>query len=711
MPEFLLEIGCEEIPARFVPDALGQLLDQIKQLCFEQMLDHTGFSVMGTPRRLVLYAPDLCAKQKDRLVEKWGPAVKQAFDAEGNPTKAGLGFAKSVAAELSQIEKRDSDKGPRLYYKMEQKGRATKEILKELLPQMILGLRFPKAMRWGSGKIRFARPIHWVLALFNAEVIDFELDGIKAGNKTRGHRFLAPEEIEIKDFMGYREAMKNRFVVVDPEERKKLIEAGILQKAQELGCELYPDPDLVQEVNFLVEYPVVLAGEFDQRFLAIPAEVLIAAMRGHQRYFALKQKGPELKLNSHFLFVANTRAKSEQVVIKGNQKVLTARLADAEFFYKEDLKTPLEKRVERLDQMVFQQGLGSYQDKAERVGKLIKELLSELAPQDAELKKHSSRAVNLCKADLLTQMVGEFPELEGIMAGEYAKVQGEPETVWKACREHYLPKTANDIETGRFPQTPLGQALSISDKSDSIVAGFIAGNQPTGSADPYGIRRMANAITYTTLKFDLEFDLDQLLEKSLGLFSHLEKKIDAGAVLKALHEFFAVRMKNILIDLGLEYDIVDAVLAAWDGSMLSAKKRASALSELRKEPGFDDLFVGFRRVARIIEETGKLDPALFEYEEEKNLWSAFLAVKDQVEILIRERKWKEAMMALGTLKPVIDKFFDIVLVNVEDKKIRINRHSLLEQIAKEFGSIADFSRLSGAGSTGSPQAEKNSQGG
>jgi len=696
MAELLLEIGCEEIPARFVPEALAQLEQKAKEIFEKERISFQGIRAMGTPRRLALAVSELAPAQPAKMVEKWGPSQSQAYDEKGNPTKAILGFARSVGAEVSDLEVRDSDKGPRLYYKIEQKGRGTKEILQKILPELILGIRFPKSMRWGEGKIRFARPIHWILALFNGEVIEFEIDGIKAGNKTCGHRFLSPAEILVKDFAQYQADLRKQFVIVDPDERKKMIEKGLLEKSAELGCELFPDPELVEEVNYLVEYPVVLAGEFEPRFLELPAEVLVAAMRGHQRYFSLKEKGTELKLSPHFLFAANTKTPDDKVVIKGNEKVLVARLADAEFFYKEDLKVPLEKRAERLDQMVFQAGLGTYQDKSERLAQLIKELLAQVCPKDQEIQKLASRAVKLCKADLLTQMVGEFPELEGIMAGEYSKAQAEPEMVWKAVRDHYLPKTANDIEQGRFPQTILGQALSVTDKIDSIVAGFIAGNPPTGSADPYGIRRMANALIFITLEFGLEFNLDELMEKSLGLFSVPAKKMDAKKLRESLKEFFITRMKNILLDAGIDYDIVDAVLGAWEGSILSARKRAAALNELRKEPGFDDLFVGFRRVARIIEETGKLNTDLFESEEEKALWRAFLAVKKDAEKLIEEKNWKEAMRALGTLKPKIDKFFDTVLVNVEDKKIRLNRHSLLDQIAREFRKIADFSRLSGA---------------
>jgi len=695
MPELLLEVGCEEIPARFVPDALAQMEELAKEIFAREKIECRGFKAMGTPRRLALVGKDVTPSQASKAIEKWGPYVSQAFDASGNPTKAGLGFARSVGVDISQVQKKESEKGQRLYYRVEQEGRAAKEILKTILPAIILAIKFPKSMRWGSGKIRFARPIHWIVALFDGEVIDFELDRVKSGSQTYGHRFRAPGPLVVDNAAGYLSGLEKAFVIVEPGRRQEMIENGLAQKANESGAEIYPDPELVQEVNYLVEYPVVMAGEFDPKFLELPPEVLIAAMRGHQRYFALKEKGPGLKLISHFLFVANTKVPDEKVVIQGNQKVLLARLNDAEFFYREDLKTPLSKRAEKLDQMVFQAGLGTYLDKTGRLEKLVDELVGQIGPKDKEIKKAAKRAVKLCKADLLTQMVGEFPELEGIMAGEYARAQREPELVWKAVREHYLPKTATDIEQGKFPQSLLGQILSIADKLDSIIAGFVSKNQPTGSQDPFGIRRLANGLIYTALHFDLDFNLTGMIKQGITLFSNMARIKDKKLPDNIL-DFFLARIKNILDEKNIEYDIANAVIAAWDGSPVSVMNRARALSELRREPGFEDLFVGFRRAARIIEKTGKMDESLFEYEEEKALWRAFVSVKGRVEKLIAEKKWKEAMTALGELKPFIDRFFDKVMVNVENRKIRINRHSLLENIAKEFRAIADFSRLTGA---------------
>jgi glycyl-tRNA synthetase beta chain len=694
MPDLLLEVGCEEIPARFVPEALAQMEGLAKEIFTREKIEYQGFKAIGTPRRLALAGKDVTVGQASKIIEKWGPYVNQAYDANGKPTRAAWGFSKSVGVDLMDLEKKDSEKGPRLYYRLEQQGKETREILKNILPELILTIRFPKSMRWGSGKIRFARPIHWIVAVFGGEVVDFELDGIRSGNKTYGHRFLAPGALAVENFNQYLSALEKAYVIVDPPERQKMIENGIKQKASESAAMIYPDPELLQEVNYLVEYPAVMAGEFDRKFLEIPPEVLIAAMRGHQRYFALKEKGTGLKLTSHFIFVANTKVQDEQVVIRGNQKVLAARLNDAEFFYREDLKTPLSKRADKLDQMVFQAGLGTYLDKAGRLDQLVDELLGQICPKDKEIKKAAKSAVKLCKADLLTQMVGEFPELEGIMAGDYAKVQGEPELVWKAIREHYLPKTAGDIDQGNYPQNLAGQILSIADKLDSIIAGFVSGNQPTGSQDPFGIRRLANGIICTALHFGLDFNLTGMIESGITLFSNMVKAKDKKLPATML-DYFLARLKNILDEKNIEYDISNAVIAAWDGSLVSVMNRARALSELRKEPGFEDLFVGFRRVARIIEETGKMDEKLFEQEEEKDLWQAFVSVKGRVEKLISEKQWKEAMRALGELKPFIDRFFDKVMVNVDNKKIRINRHSLLENIAKEFRAIADFSQLTG----------------
>lgn len=704
MPELLLEIGCEEIPARFVSELEPQIIAKADELILRERISSPTIELtfMGTPRRIVLKIKGLKITQETKTLEKWGPTINQAYDMNGNPTKAALGFAKSVGVPLEKLEKKDSGKGARLYYRSERPGLETASVLKTLLPELILSLKFPRSMTWGSGKMRFARPIHWLLALFNGKVINFELDGIKSGNQTYGHRFLAPEAFNVKSAEDYVQSLRKAWVIVDPKERQEMIELGLAQKADELGAQMVSDPDLVREVNYLVEYPVALAGEFSSKFLEVPAEVLIAAMRGHQRYFALKQKDGALRLVASFLFVSNMKTEDDAVVVQGNQKVLSARLTDAEFFYREDMKTLITERAKNLDQMVFQTGLGTYLDKAQRLEKLIEELISRVQPEDKGIRKYALAAVRLCKADLLTQMVGEFPELEGVMAGEYARAQKQPEMVWKAVREHYLPKTAEDIVQHRLPETALGQLLSIADKIDSIAAGFVAGHEPTGSQDPYGIRRMANAVVSIAVSKEIDFDLDALLQTSVRLYADMFKK-KPEQLPDRISEFFRTRMKNIMVDEGIEYDIVNAVIAAWDGSILSARKRVQALSELRHEPGFADLFVGFRRVARIIEETGELDTSLFEYPEEKKLWESFLAIKGRIEELLKVKKWKEAMRELGMLKPEIDRFFDKVMVNVEDPKLKLNRHSLLNNIAKEFRAIADFAQLAGG--------EKSTEGG
>ncbi len=693
MPELLVEIGTEEVPARFLPQAISQLRQKAEEFFKQERLDFSQLCSFATPRRIVLWAEELSEHQKPKLIERWGPFLNQAFDKDGKPTKSALGFAKSVGTSIDNLEKRDTPKGPRLYYCIKEEGRPTKEILRKVLPELILSLKFPKSMRWAEAKIRFARPIHWILALFGGEVIEFEIDGIKSSGQTYGHRFLAPEPIEVKNFAEYAELLEKSYVIVDQNFRREMIEAGLAKKADELGAELYPDPELIEEVCYLVEYPFVLAGSFDKRFLNLPSEVLISAMRGHQRYFALKKPGSEDELMPYFLFVAQTIGEDDKVVIKGNERVLQARLEDAEFYYQEDLKTPLDKLAKELEQMVFQAGLGSYWQKTERLKSLISLLIKKIAPEDKELEKYALRSAHLAKADLLTQMVGEFPELEGIMGGEYARSQGEPEPVWRAIREHYLPKSARDIEQEKFPQTKVGMALSIVDKLDSICAGFISGKQPTGSADPYGIRRGANAIVKLTIKKELDYSLDELIQKNLELLSEL-KKFDFEKTGLELKEFFKTRIKNLMIDAGIDYDIADAVLGAWDGNILSSWKRAEALNELRKEKEFADLFIGFRRVARIIEEPDNLDESLFEQEEEKALWKAFLEVKAEVEKHIQQRDWKKAMSELARLKPNIDSFFDAVLVNVDDPKLKKNRHSLLNEIASQFKKIADFSKLS-----------------
>jgi len=701
MPELLLEIGCEEIPARFIPEALAQLKARAEEIFSRERISFNALKSFGTPRRLVLLVEELSSVQANKPIEKWGPFVNQAFDSEGRPTKSALGFAKSMGVDLNQIQRKATDKGERLYFGTEEKGKKTEHLLKTILPELILGLSFPKSMRWSTGKIRFVRPVHWILARFGGKLIRFEMDGIKSNGKSYGHRFLAPKRIEVKGFREYLEKLAKAYVIVEPGKRKQLIRTELEKTAQKLGGELLPDEELIEEVSFLVEYPMVLSGGFDPKFLKLPAPVLISAMRGHQRYFAVKKKSKKLELLPNFLFIANTRVKDKTIVIKGNEKVLCARLNDAEFFYKEDLKIPLMERSERLNQMVFQAGLGNYLDKRERLEKLVLHLIEQLGLKDPGLQQDALRAVKLCKADLLTQMVGEFPELEGVMAGEYARVQGEPDRVWKAVSEHYLPKTAQDIDAKRFPESLLGQILSIADKTDSIIAGFVSGNQPTGSQDPFGIRRLANGLIQTALKYKIDFNLDKMIELGLSLFSNLAK-FDSAKIKEQIIDFFQVRLKNILSEFNFAYDIINAVVASWEGSIISVWERVLAISELRKEPDFQDLFIGFRRVERIIEETGELDISLFE-QDENRLWESFQSVKTELEKLVLEKNWREALVALAKLKPEIDRFFDKVLVNVDDERIRKNRHTLLERIAQQFRRIADFSQIVGG--------DKNKEGG
>jgi len=746
--DLLIEIGAEEIPAGFLPPALAKWQEAVVRLLEDSRLEHGKAQTFGTPRRLALAVEEVAARQPDAVAERSGPFVAQAFDRDGKATKAAEGFARSCGVEVSALERLATPKGEKLIFRKPVAGKPALEILAAELPELIREIPFPKAMRWGEGDLRFARPIHWILARFGGEVVPFSLDGIESGSATRGHRFTHPQPIEVEDLADYLEALERADVVVDPDERKDSIKIKLRKLADDLGGELYTDlekdPTLLNEVTWLVECPVAVAGHFDEKFLLLPKEVLIEAMAKHQRYFAVKRRGSEELLNS-FITIANTPVKDRSVVAQGNERVLKARLSDAEFFYREDSKVPLEKFAEKLSGVVFQAKLGTYQEKCQRVealagwiaeklyssdflsaDELVRASEGKLSPQDTSVYKHARRAARLCKADLVTQMVYEFPSLQGMMGGEYARVSGEPSEVAEAIRDHYLPRSAEDIENGNLPEILVGDIVSLADKMDSIVGCWGVGLAPTGSADAFAIRRQTLGVIAILLAKRYPLSIPGLVEQAL---QELKRKIKLPVeeVQAGVEEFFKDRLRNFLIDSqnrlpmpprfqptplrgpqekviqgGYPYDVVDAILGVWNGEVADAYERVKALAELKKREDFEPLMIAFKRVVRIIEgEPGKVDPERFEHETEKALYREFKEIEKTVRRLLQNKAsatWLSEMLSeMAKLKPVVDKFFDDVMVNVEDKKLRENRHALLAEIRAMFREFADFSKVVTAG--------------
>lgn len=687
MKEFLLEIGTEEIPAGFIPQALEAFDHLMRKELEAQRITFEGISTYGTPRRLVLVIPSLAERQEDIETRKIGPSRQAAFDPHGNPTKAALGFAKSQSVSVDSLEIVQTEKGEYVSAVKKEFGRPTAEVLASCLPRLVLSIPFQKSMRWADVPIRFARPIHWVLALFGGEVIDFELGNIRSGNITYGHRFMRPEAIRVDSFQTYLDRTEEAHVLVDPARRREKIRAEMDREASRVSGKVLVDEALLEEVVYLVEYPVALCGGFDSSFLELPPEVVIHSMKEHQRYFPIVDETG--RLLPYFICVSNIEPKDRKVVVKGNERVLRARLSDAAYFFHEDRKVPLEARLEQLKKVVFQAKLGTSYEKVMRFRQLALWICERIDPH---LREVVSRAALLCKADLVTGMVGEFPKLQGVMGREYARLSGESAEVSDAIRDHYLPAFAGD----RLPQSPVGDFVGMADRLDTIVGCFGIGLLPTGTADPFGLRRQALAIIRIILEKRYPLSLVQMIEESARL---LKEKLERPAteVQKEVLDFFRVRYENFLLDQGYPFDVVEAALSISFDELLDAQHRVDALREARGWEDFESVLIAFKRAMNILKgitlERG-IDPSSLSETPEKELYEAFLRAKGDIERSLANRDYESALQEMIKMKRPIDAFFDGVMVMVDDEKIRGNRLALLEGIGKLFLKIADFSRLS-----------------
>jgi glycyl-tRNA synthetase beta chain len=687
MKELLLEIGTEEIPAGFVPQALIDLESLARKELQANRIDFEGVKTLGTPRRLVLLIRSVSEKQRDEEIRKMGPSKQAAFDSQGNPTKAAIGFARSQSVSVESLKVVQTEKGEYICAVREEPGRPTHKILPSLLPRTILSIPFQKSMRWADVSIRFVRPIHWVLALFGGEVVPFELGNVRSGNATSGHRFMNFGPIRVEDFDSYLHQMRKAFVIVDPVERRKRIEEEMVQEAVSVSGRILKDEELLDEVNFLVEYPVALCGHFDRKFLSLPREVIVHSMKEHQRYFPLVdgQGG----LLPHFICISNIAPKDRRVVVEGNERVLNARLSDANYFFQEDMKVPLEKRVEELKKVVFQSKLGTSYEKMTRFRQLALFISERIDPK---LRESVERASLLCKADLVTGMVGEFPKLQGIVGREYARLSGEKEEVAEAIYEHYLPSFAGD----RLPSDPIGDSISIADKMDTLVGSFGIGLVPTGTADPFGLRRQALGIIRIILEKKYSLSLVRLIEESGNL---LREKMERPfpEVKKEVLEFFRVRYQNFLLEKGYPFDVVEAVCSVSFDELLDAQGRIDGLRRAKEWKDFGSIVIGFKRAMNILKgysSKREVNPSVLNEPAEKNLHQSFLGARERIELHLNRRDYESALLEMTRMKKPIDEFFDQVMVMVEDEAIRNNRLALLDEIGKLFLRVADFSKLS-----------------
>jgi len=684
--ELLLEIGVEEVPARFLPDAERTFWQALTDRLIEARLSYDKLDVYVTPRRLVAVVVDLADKQADQHVEKTGPAVGVAYDKDGKPTKAAIGFAKGQGIEVDELETIKTDKGEYIGVQKTIPGRPTVELLPDLLAETTMQLPWPKSMRWGDGDIRFVRPIHWVLALYGGQVLPMTLGDVAAGKFTRGHRFHAPGEIEVADYAGYEKALREAKVIVDAATRKAIIREQLNAFATKLQGRWIVDEELLTHVAGLVELPVPLLGHIPEKYLELPREVLLTPMREHQKYFGFENEDGQLL--PAFCVVANIESSEPETVVKGNERVLIARLEDARYFYEHDRERKLDDFAAQLTGMLYHEKLGSYAEKVERVRLLANWLCAEIK---TDCLDHVKRAAQIYKADLLSDMVGEFPELQGVMGMHYARYQDEGEEVAQAIVEHYQPRFADDA----LPQSPAGAVLSVADKMDSIVACFGVGLQPTGAGDPYALRRQALGVLRILAERQWSVSLPELITKALDGVED-KFKADRGELTTELLNFFRDRLFHYVRAQGVKAEIADAVLAVRFERVPQTLARLEAVAEFARREEFEPFAVAFKRAGNIVkdyDEPGPVDTELLSEAAELKLYYAVQSIKDQVGKLVELGDVLGALVVISGIRPDVDQFFDDVLVMHKDKNIRTNRLNLVSAVTALFSAIADFRRV------------------
>ena len=703
MPDLLLELLSEEIPARMQARAAEDLRKAVTDRLVDAGLPYDGAKAFVTPRRLALSVHGVPARQPDVREEKKGPRV-------GAPESAIAGFVKAAGLKSIKDAKVQPDKKGDFHVAViEKPGRAAIEVIKDVVMTTLVTFPWPKSMRWGKrsetpGSITWVRPLHSIVATFGAEteepdVIQFEIDGVKSGNLTHGHRFLAPAAFTVRRLDDYKAKLEKAKVMLDAERRRDII----LEEAKELafaqGLELVEDEGLLAEVTGLVEWPVVLMGSFDQKFLQIPEEVIRATIRNNQKCFVLRDAA-HAKLVDKFLLVSNLEAEDGgKAIVAGNERVIRARLSDAKFFYETDLKTRLEDRLEKFKAIVFHEKLGSQWERIER----IERLTAELAPLvGAEVEK-AKRAARLCKADLLTEVVGEFPELQGLMGKYYAEAQDEDGAIAHACEDHYSPKGPDDL----VPGDPVSIAVALADKIDTLVGFWTVGERPTGSKDPFALRRAALGVIRIVLSNNLKMPLGRWIHVAHGGHKMSESGVSKRSekVTPDLLSFFADRLKVQLRDQGARHDLVDAVFALeGQDDLLLIVRRVEALGKFLDTEDGKNLLAGYKRATNIIrieekkdnrEYTGAPDPKRYQLPEEKALAAAIDAAKGEATRAVAKEDFAAAMHAMAKLRPFVDAFFDKVTVNVDDKALRKNRLKLLNEIRDATGAVADFSNIGG----------------
>lgn len=687
MASFLLEIRTEEIPANALPGARRQLRD-----LFAKKLGDAGFTafettILSTPLRLIVTISDLPQKQADRVEEMTGPPVRIAVAEDGTPTKAGMGFAAKTGIPFDQLGRMENEKGHYLTATVSHVGRATSEILAEITPSILGALRFPKMMRWGLGAFVFVRPVHGIVALLDDEIVQMQAFGISSGRTTVGHRVHSPKKLDIAHAEAYAETLAHHSVMIDPAQRRLTLETAAAQLAEAVGCRVHEDPRLVAEHVELVEWPGLIAGAFDRNFLDLPPEVVVSTLRHHQKCLILEDSDGELQ--PHFLAVIDRKDDPEDLIRLGNEWVIRARLADAGFFFSEDRKRPLEDTLKDLERVEWHRILGSLEAKAERLGHLAVTLSQTLGLDlTTELL---CRAARLVKADLTTHMVGEFPELQGVMGGHYLRLEGADEALWTASRDHYKPVGFD----GDSPASELGRVLGVADRLDTIAGLFAVGEKPTGSRDPLGLRRAAQAVVKIIVDSGWALDVEAVVAEAIsGVAAQATEDIDT--IKRGVTQFMADRVRRQLTDVtGVSGDTADAVMASRWVDPCETAARAEALETVRSNDTFRALALAFKRVRNITDgkAEGQVNPALFEHAEERELHDSILEFHAALERLLPEHRVTEAFEAMIPIADILDRFFVEVLVMAEDSEVRANRIALLKMLGRDFLALADLSIL------------------
>ena len=681
--DLLFEIGTEEIPARFMPKALADICQYAGEEFASAHIEHSRIKAECTPRRIVLAVEKLSAAQSDSVEVFKGPLKAQAFDDNGNPTKAAEGFARSKGVSAADLKVKEIGGAEYVVAEKIEKGQATESVLPQILDRIIRRLSFQKSMYWADPSVRFARPVRWIVALYGGSVIKVGFGNVESGNVSRGHRFMGAGSVVINDPSEYKRLMKENFVITDPEERKEMILAGIASVEKELGAKVEVDPDLLEENVHLNEYPVVFYGSFDKEFLEIPEKVLVLSMAKNQRYFPVRDKDGRLMAN--FVGVSNNIAKDMNVVREGNERVLRARLYDAAFFWKEDLQKSLDDLAAELRSVTYQEQLGSVYDKVQRTKKLALWLTEALS--FGEWRPAVERAADIAKADLVTSMVYEFADVQGVMGREYARKAGEPEDVAMALYEQYLPRFAGDS----IPSAPAGALIGIADRADTLAAIYKIGLEPTSSQDPYGLRRAARCINEIIWGFPLDIDIYLLLEKAASPFSIDKETLDR------IRSFVRQRLQVQLREKGFRHEVVELVLQTISNRPLQAYRMAETLQKRSDEVWFTDLITAAVRVKNILNKAGsvpgEVDPSLLVEGAEKELYEKLLILEEEVTSAVDRCDWEKLASVLAELAPVIAGFFNDVLVMDENLSVRNNRLALLGKCSDFFLMVGDFSLL------------------